>query len=113
LGCYRIAKIYDGNKDKEAADQAKDKGKSSVAEKIPKKTRGKKKQQVSSVLTGTFSAEIIHEDAPLHLSFPLVLSKLLALIVARSVLVRFMWRNSLPLVTNVLGQLPIYFVLSL
>jgi hypothetical protein len=59
----RIAKICDGFKDKEAANRAKDKGKATAIEKAPKNTRGKKKQAPSN-LTGTFTAEIIHEDAP-------------------------------------------------
>jgi hypothetical protein len=46
-----------------AAGRAKDKEKNSVTVKAPKNTRGKKKQ-VPSALTGTFTAEVIHEDAP-------------------------------------------------
>jgi hypothetical protein len=48
----------------------------------------------------------------LLLSFPLILSKPLELTVARFLLVRFQWKNSLPHVTNVLGQSILYFVLS-
>jgi hypothetical protein len=54
----RIAKICDGYKDKEAVDKAKEKGKSSIAEKEAKKPRGKKKQmeKATSELTSAFSA---------------------------------------------------------
>jgi hypothetical protein len=48
----------------------------------------------------------------LHLSYPLIQSRPLALTVARFLLVRFLWKNSLPHVTNVLGQSLLYFVLS-
>jgi hypothetical protein len=59
----RIAKIYNGFKDKEAVDRAKDKEKIPETVKAPKNTRGKKKQD-SVTLTGSFSAEIIQDDAP-------------------------------------------------
>jgi hypothetical protein len=59
----RIAKIYDGFKDKDAAGRAKDKEKFFETVKAPKSTRGRNKQG-SATLTGSFLDEVIQDDAP-------------------------------------------------
>jgi hypothetical protein len=55
--------ICDGFKDKDAADRAKDKEKISEKVKAPKNTKGIKKKAPAS-LTGSFTAEVIQDDAP-------------------------------------------------
>jgi hypothetical protein len=109
----RIAKICDGYKDKEAADQAKDKGNLLLLKISQRRLEGRKNSKLHLPSLVLSLLRLSMKMPHLHLSFPLALSKPLALTVARFLLVRFLWRNSLPHVTNVLGQSSIYFVLSL